>query len=55
MFLGAPKTHGVALFGSGTAFHGRRKEKRTANRPFLSTEVPLYFLLLMSENLKDSE
>lgn len=32
MLLSAPKTHGIALFGSGPDFNRRGKEKRTANK-----------------------
>lgn len=32
MFLRAPRTHGIALFGSGPDFSRRDKEKRTADK-----------------------
>lgn len=32
MLLRAPRTHGIALFGSGPDFNRREKEKKTANK-----------------------
>lgn len=49
MLLAAPRTHGIALLGSGSAFNRRGTEERTAKKLFPSALVPLCLLLLVSD------
>lgn len=46
----APRTHGIAVFGSGPDYNRREKEKRTANKAIsFNCKSPLSLLLLMSD------
>lgn len=49
MLLGAPRTHGIARFGSGSAHTRRGREERPAKKLFPSAVVPLRLLLLVSD------
>lgn len=56
MLLSAPRTHGIAPFGSGLDFNRRGRRKENCQRGhFLQLRVPPRFLRLLSDSLKGSE